>query len=228
MKEKRPARKNAYRTLCAAAGGAAVLAVWLRLGGWWADWTARSAVSAVCDACFLAGVVCCLLFVAELCRVMGAFDLMRYGFGSLLGIFRRGGAERERKYADFASYLASGKRGARSRKTALYFAAGWFALGAAGAAGTFSSSARTAKRDVWRRSAARRRGAPAPAISASARTGSVCSSAAGIPAPRSASPSAKTGFSPPRRAGGKPRRGVCSVLRDMMVRSRPVLRAGSF
>lgn len=39
MKEKRPARKNAYRTLCAAAGGAAGL----RLGGWWADWTARSA-----------------------------------------------------------------------------------------------------------------------------------------------------------------------------------------
>ena len=62
------------------------------------------------------GVVCCLLFVAELCRVMGAFDLMRYGFGSLLGIFHRGDAERERKYADFASYLASGKRGARSRK----------------------------------------------------------------------------------------------------------------
>ena len=136
MKEKRPARKNAYRTLCAAAGGAAVLAVWLRLGGWWADWTARSAVSAVCDACFLAGVVCCLLFVAELCRVMGAFDLMRYGFGLLLGIFHRGDAERERKYTDFASYLASGKRGARSRKTALYFAAGWFALCAAGAAGS--------------------------------------------------------------------------------------------
>lgn len=52
MKEKRPARKNAYRTLCAAAGPVTALAVWLRLGGWWADWTARSAVSA---ACFLAG-----------------------------------------------------------------------------------------------------------------------------------------------------------------------------
>ena len=131
MKEKRPPRKNAYRILCAAAGPVTALAVWLRLGGWWADWTARSAVSAACDACFLAGLVCCLLFVAELCRVMGAFDLMRYGFGSLLGIFHRGDAERERKYADFASYLASGKRGARSRKTALYFAAGWFALGVA-------------------------------------------------------------------------------------------------
>ena len=59
------------------------------------------------------------------------FGLMRYGFGSLLGIFHRGDTERERKYADFAAYLASGKRGARTRKTALYFAAVWLALGAA-------------------------------------------------------------------------------------------------
>ncbi len=131
MKEKRTPRKNVYRILCAAAGPVTALAVWLRLGGWWSDWTARSAVSAACDACFLAGMVCCLLFVAELCRVMGAFDLMRYGFGSLLGIFHRGDTEREQKYANFAAYLASGKRGARSRKTALYFAVVWFVLGAA-------------------------------------------------------------------------------------------------
>lgn len=116
--------------VCAAAGPAAAAAVWLRHGGTGTVRTARGAVSAACDAAFLAGMVCCLVSLFDLCRVSGAFGLMRYGFGSLLGIFHRGDAAREKKYADFAAWLAHGKRGERSRKTPLLFAAGWFALGA--------------------------------------------------------------------------------------------------
>ena len=177
MKEKRPARKNAYRTPCAAAGGAAALAVWLRLGGWWADWTARSASASMPTS-----------------RPISRAESAARAAAKRRFILPRAGSP-------------SARRGRRAH----------FRLPPGPRNGTSGDGRQRA--DV----------VPQPLLSQPQRGRGA--SARLLPEFRHRGAlrrRRRRASHPPRRAGEEPRRGVCSVLRDMMMRSRPVLRAGSF